>query len=93
MVFVIVSEEIVTPKILQTYRNSSKAKLAHEALLRSSSGEVTTNGFIALRNDIIIEVLLSNGCRAGGLLAIRHRHLTEINQDPETSVGTIAVHS
>ena len=85
------SDEIVTPQLLETYRASSRAKLAEEAFQQVSSGLVTSAGFIALRNQIIIEILMSNGCRAGGLLALTHGHINNI-EATETSIPTVSVH-
>ena len=47
--------------------------------------------FVALRNQILIEILLSNGCRAGGLLAIKHAHIMQLD-DSDDAVQTISVH-
>ncbi len=71
---------------------SPDAAKAMEAFASAEkSGVATGQGMLSARNHIIICILLSNGCRAGVILAITHGHLANMRLDPESGVQTITV--
>ena len=77
---------------MRQYLESSHAKEAEEALQaieRSSS--VTEAGMRAARALIIIKILMSNGCRAGGILGITHGVVKNAKVDRKTGTMTLMV--
>ena len=91
--YFIITEEIVSPEHFVAFLNSKAAKTALEAsCIASGGGKVPRSQVLAARNYILVNVLLSNGCRAGVLLAIQHHHLKEMKLD-KNGVMTITVNT
>lgn len=81
------------PDLLLTYMRSRKAQVALAAFqkARLGSGVTLTVEITTAQNYLLVNILLSNACRAGCVLAITHGHVRQAICDPTTGVQTITV--
>lgn len=69
----------MTPAHLGNYIEGEAVKKAMQTLTKFEQCEyiVKTNEFNGVRDHIIMMITIHNGCRAGAMIGLRHKHLED----------------
>jgi hypothetical protein len=77
------ADEIITPDIIKSYLASKRAREAVTwigQVMDSPSQVVSARGFVRVRNYLIIQILIGNANRAGGIINLTHKIFAEAVQ-------------
>lgn len=70
-------DEIVTPQMMSEYMTSAKSVMVTKVINEQPKVRLvpTMEEFVSLRNFLIVNIILTNGSRAGGIIQMLHNHV------------------